>query len=68
MRLLLAVAAGLLGYCYYVGHNARLRKSAIKEDLNRWEDEGGNVPTVATPSPAPAPRSSYPERDGIVRH
>lgn len=69
MRLLLAIAAGVLGYCYYMGQNARLRKGAIKEDLNRWEGEGGNVPAVATPSPAPTPASSYPAgEDNIVRH
>ncbi len=69
MRLLLAIAAGVLGYCYYIGQNARARKGAIKEDLHRWESEGGNVPAVATPSPAPTPASSYPAgEDNIVRH
>ena len=24
------------------------------EDLSRWEDEGGNVPSVVTPAPVPA--------------
>ena len=24
------------------------------EDLSRWEDEGGNVPSVVTPTPVPA--------------
>ena len=28
-----------------------------EEDLHRWEDEGGNVPPVATPSPAPVPQA-----------
>jgi hypothetical protein len=68
MKLLLALAAGFLGYCYYVGQNSRVRKVAIKEDLNRWEGEGGNVPAVATPSPAQAPTSSYPAGDDAVRH
>jgi hypothetical protein len=68
MKLLLALAAGFLGYCYYTGHNARLKKGAVKEDLNRWEGEGGNVPAVATPSPAPTPVSSYPAGDDAVRH
>jgi len=40
----------------------------VKEDLNRWEGEGGNVPAVATPSPAPMPRTSYPAGDDVVRH
>ena len=60
MKLLVALAAGVLGYCYYMGQNSRTRRVAIKEDLNRWEGEGGNVPAVATPSPAPVPESSIP--------
>jgi hypothetical protein len=68
MKLLLAVAAGFLGYCYYMGQTSRVRRVAIKEDLHRWEGEGGNVPAVATPSPAPAPKSSYPAGDDVVRH
>ena len=68
MRLLLALTAGFLGYCYYCGQNARVRKGAIKEDLTRWEGEGGNVPAVATPSPSPVPPRSYPAGDDVVRH
>ncbi len=69
MRLLLAVAAGVLGYCYYIGQNARSRRRVVKEDLSRWEGEGGNVPAVAAPAPAPTPTSSFPTgNDHIVRH
>ena len=69
MKLLLAAAAGFLGYCYYMGKNTRQHKAAVKEDLNRWEGEGGNVPAVATPSPAYTPRTSYPAGDdNIIRH
>ena len=70
MRLLLAVAAGVLGYCYYRGRevNALTHKAAVKEDLTRWEGEGGNVPAVATPSPVVAPRSSHPAGDDVLRH
>jgi hypothetical protein len=60
MKLLLALAASALGYCYYCGKNARSRPLVRKEELNRWEGEGGNVPSVATPSPAPVPPSSFP--------
>jgi len=69
MKLLLTMAAGLLGYCYYIGQSMRARKGAVKEDLNRWEGEGGNVPAVATPSPVPPP-PAYPGGDdaNIVRH
>ena len=55
MRLLLALAAGALGYCYYCGKNLRNRTLLRKEELQRWEGEGGNVPSVATPSPAMQP-------------
>jgi len=68
MKLLLSLAAAFLGYCYYCGVNAKAHKGAVKEDLNRWEGEGGNVPAVATPSPAPMPRTSYPAGDDVVRH
>jgi hypothetical protein len=68
MKLLLALAASALGYCYYCGKNARFHKVARKEELHRWEGEGGNVPAVATPSPAPVPRTSLPAADGGMRH
>ena len=68
MKLLMAMAAGLVGYCYYTGRQARVRKDVKREEVNRWEGEGGNVPTVATPSPAPVPRMSFPEGDPNTRH
>jgi hypothetical protein len=68
MKLLLALAAGIAGYCYKVGVDAKSRKGTVKEDLTRWEGEGGNVPAVATPSPAPTPQSSYPAAEDAVRH
>ena len=64
MKLLLALTAGALGYFYYCGRNARAR-GAVREDLSRWEGEGGNVPSVATPSPAPA---RAPFADPEIRH
>lgn len=68
MKLLLALAAGLLGYCYKCGIDARNKKGALKEEMTRWEGEGGNVPTVATPSPAPVPKTAIPPGDGGLRH
>jgi hypothetical protein len=68
MKLVLAIAAGALGYCYYRGLQARSTKASLKEEVTRWESEGGNVPAVATPSPAPAPQSTYPSDSGKVRH
>lgn len=70
MKLLLAVAAGALGYFYYRGCEVKNRshKTAVKEDLTRWEGEGGNVPAVATPTPVVMPRSSAPAADDVSRH
>lgn len=70
MKMLLSLAAGVLGYCYYRGCETRdaRHRSVMKEDLHRWEDEGGNVPAVATPSPAPTPKSSLPSSDPAIRH
>ena len=67
MKLLLALVAGALGYCYKCGLDARNTRTSVKEQVNVWEGEGGNVPTVATPSPAPIPQSSNPAGD-VVRH
>jgi hypothetical protein len=66
MKLLLALAAGILGYCYKRGLDAKGHKGALKEEVTRWEGEGGNVPAVATPSPAPTARTSYPSGDSPV--
>ena len=67
MKLLMAMAAGLVGYCYYAGSCAKnARRHPVKEELNRWEGEGGNVPSVATPSPAPVPASSFPQNDPSI--
>ena len=68
MKLLLALAAGVLGYCYKVGRDARNKRANLKEDVTRWEGEGGNVPAVATPAPVSAPQGSYPAGGDVVRH
>ena len=69
-RMLLSVAglAAFVSYCFHRGQCARVTKAEVKEDLRRWEDEGGNVPHVATPSPAPVPRTSYPGNGSAPRH
>ena len=66
MKMIFALTAGALGYCYYIGRDLRTRHGTVREDVTRWEGEGGNVPSVATPSPAPAPESSVPP--GMPRH
>ena len=69
-KMLVAVAAltGFVAYCFQRGSGPRREASEAKEDLKRWEGEGGNVPAVATPSPAPQPRSSYPDSGSERRH
>ena len=52
--------AAFVTYCLYRGQSAKVAKTGVKEDVHRWESEGGNVPAVATPAPAPVPQSSYP--------
>ena len=68
MKMLLALAAGALGYCYYRGCDVKPKKVGVKEELTRWEGEGGNVPAVATPSPAPIPQTSLPASSEPLRH
>ena len=69
-RILLSVAglAAFVSYCFYKGQCSQATKAEVKDDLRRWEDEGGNVPHVATPSPAPIPQGSYPGNGSAARH
>ena len=64
----IAGALGGLGYCYWRGACAHSAKHEIKQDLTRWEDEGGNVPDVDTPAPMARPESSYPPGANELRH
>jgi hypothetical protein len=65
---LLSIAglAAFVGYCLHRGQRAKAAKTEVKEDLKRWEGEGGNVPSVETPAPLPQP--SYPGSDSYARH
>ena len=56
----LAGAAAGIGYCYYCGRKSRRLHREMKDHVHRWEDEGGNVPEVATPTPQVQPQSSIP--------
>lgn len=56
----LAGAAAGVGYCYYCGRKSKSLHREIKEDVHRWEAEGGNVPEVPTPTPLVQPQSSLP--------
>lgn len=64
----IASLAAFVSYCFFRGRTARATKTEVKEDLRRWEGEGGNDPAVATPSPEPAPQSSYSAPGSEARH
>jgi hypothetical protein len=67
--LALAGLAAFVTYCFNRGQGVKTMKREVKADLGRWEGEGGNVPAVATPSPAPTPKSSFPDAgESIQRH
>lgn len=67
MRLIIALAAGALGYFYYCGRNAHARQGAFRQDIARWEGEGGNPAAGARP-PADPGESPFPPVDPAVRH
>lgn len=54
-----AAAAAALGYLR--ARRAQVEKKDLKDEIKRWEDEGGNVPQVPTPGPAGAPVKSVPD-------
>jgi hypothetical protein len=58
--LAIAGAAVGFGYCYYRGSCAHHAKRQVKEEVTRWEAEGGNVPEVDTPTPQVKPQTSQP--------
>lgn len=59
-----AVPAGIAvaGIAWYVLRSARRRsdRSELKEQVQAWEDEGGNVPEVPTVSPRVPPPGGRP--------
>ena len=65
---LLALAlAGIAAGVWHVSAYAQRRRRALpSQTIDRWEGEGGNVPAVATPSPAPQPAASVPP--DVQRH
>jgi hypothetical protein len=69
-KILVAVAAlaGFVAYCMQRGNAQRTLAGTHRTDLTRWEGEGGNVPHVATPSPAPVAQSSYPGNGSEAHH
>jgi hypothetical protein len=65
---LIAVAslAAFVTYCFSRGQGAKAVKREVKQDLHRWESEGGNVPAIATPSPTVQPAN--PGTNNEMRH
>jgi hypothetical protein len=55
--LFLLAAVAILAIAWYSTRQARKRveKEALKEQVQTWEDEGGNVPEVPPVSPRPDP-------------
>jgi hypothetical protein len=77
MRLLLALAAGLLGYWIFSGREAARRGPPIGRGASRSIPDRGPIPGLTTPSPALPPRTlspdsdtlpPYPSGDSSVRH
>jgi hypothetical protein len=64
----IAALAGLAAFWLHRVKAASANKAEVKSDLHRWEDEGGNAPQVATPSPAPVTHSSHPGNGSAARH
>ncbi len=64
----IAALAAFLTYCFQQAKKVHAAKAEVKEDLGRWEGEGGNDPAVATPAPVPAPQFSYPGTGSDARH
>lgn len=60
-RLLLAAAgAGALAYGILRERRRLGEKQALKSDIRKWEDEGGQVPQVPPVSPVVTPETSVP--------
>lgn len=63
-----ATLAAFVTYCFQQAKKSQAAKAEVKDDLRRWEGEGGNVPAVATPAPVPAPQATYPGAGSEARH
>lgn len=63
----LAGLGAFIAWCFRRNEELRASRVEAREELGRWEAEGGNVPAVATPSPVP-PTTYVPGGDPNVRH
>jgi len=60
---LLALSFGATAAVAFMAGRKRRRRDerrTLKQEVQKWEGEGGNVPQVPTVRPAPAPASSVP--------
>jgi len=55
-----AVAAAATAYGLLRARRQRNENQALKAEIRKWEDEGGNVPQVPTVSPVVKPAASEP--------
>jgi len=61
----LLAGLAIIAVAWYLAWRSRLQgeKQALKEQVQTWEDEGGNVPDVPTVNPRPGAL-----RSGSSRH
>ena len=59
--------AAFITYCFRRNEELRMARLQSREEIGRWEAEGGNVPAVATPAPTVA-IPYVPGGDPNVRH
>jgi hypothetical protein len=59
--------AAFIAYCFRRNEELRTVGRQSREEIGRWEAEGGNVPSVATPSPT-VTTTYVPGGDPNVRH
>jgi len=61
LLILTAGAAAAAAYGYLRTLRARTEKKELKEEIRKWEDEGGQAAQIRTPSPVAAPEKSVPD-------
>lgn len=59
--MILGAGAAATAYNFLRVRRHRHEKRGLKEEIRKWEDEGGNVPHVPTVSPVVTPEKSVPE-------
>ena len=63
----LAGLAAFIAYCFRRNQDLQAARRQSREEIGRWEAEGGNLPAVATPAPVVATPYA-PGGDPNVRH